>query len=452
MRRGGLPTAVALLALLAGLPAVARQQGPRAELPNRVLIRNVRVFDGKSETLSGGMSLLVEGGKIAQVSAGSIAPPAGATVIDGGGRVLMPGLVDAHTHVLLRVPLSQLMTSSPWYVAISAADGLEKMLLRGFTTIRDMGGADGSFALAVDRGLVAGPRIFPSGSALSQTAGHGDFRLPYATPPMLDGKTAYRSLQGFAFVLDGVPGMLAGARENLRNGATQIKIMGGGGVASNFDPLSTVQFTPEEVRAAVQVAADWGTYVVAHTYSPPAIKMLIENGVKQIAHGHLLDEETMKLAADKGVIVETELIPFWQHVWFGKEFGDTEEILAKNKAVMDRFDNFFALLKKYRIRVVFGTDLLGPAQDLQNREFALRAKYFTPAEILRQATSHAYEAINMCGPLNRYGKFGVIEAGALADLLIVGGNPLEKIEILEDPEKNLVLIMKDGKIHKNRLQ
>jgi imidazolonepropionase-like amidohydrolase len=412
------------------------------------LLTNVRIFDGKSDRLSPPSSILVEGRHIAAISTDPIDTPTGTRIIDGGGRVATPGFVDTHVHLMLSLPLLKLTNSTDWYLAAAAADNMRKMLQRGFTTVRDTGGADGSIARAVDDGLIDGPRVFPSGRALSQTGGHGDFRPPGAPHPVLDGVAFFRAYKAIGVLADGRADVLRAARENLKNGATQIKLMGGGGVTSEFDPLHVVQYTPEEVRAAVQVAENWGTYVLAHAYHEKSVRMLIDNGVRQIVHGHLLDEKTIRYAAKKGVYIQAELI--WSRIndEFGRKVGLGEERLAKNREILERSGEYFRLLEKHGVRTAFGTDIVGPYQHLQNREFTLRAEYFAPVEVLRQATSQAFELINMSGPLNRYGRFGVIEQGALADILVIEGNPLEDISILERPEEVLRLIMKDGRIHK----
>jgi imidazolonepropionase-like amidohydrolase len=433
-----------VIALLLAVPAPA----PAAEADDFIVLRNVRIFDGRSDQLSAPSQIVVQGRKIVGISSDPIDTPGGARVIDGGGRVATPGFVDTHVHLMTSLPIPKMMNASDWYVAAAAADNMRKMLQRGFTTVRDTGGADGSIAKAVDEGLIEGPRVFPSGRGISQTGGHGDFRFGASPHPALDGIAYFRSFANLMVLADGRAEVLRAARENLKNGATQIKIMGGGGVSSEFDPLHAVQYTPEEVRAAVQAAENWGTYVVAHAYHERSIRMLIENGVRQIVHGHLLDEKTIEYAAQKGVIIQAELIWSRLNEEFGRKAGLGEERLAKNREILERSGRYFDLLEKHEVKTAFGTDIVGPHQRFQNREFTLRAEHFTPAEVLRQATSEAYELIDMCGPLNRYGRFGVIEEGALADILVIEGNPLEEISILERPEEVLRLIMKDGHIHK----
>ena len=414
------------------------------------LIRHARIFEGKGDALADGLSVLVVGNKIARVAAEPFDVPAGAIVIDAAGRTLTPGFVDVHVHASAWVPGAQLRISSPWQIGVYMARSLEETLQRGFTTVRDAGGADGSMTDLIDRGIVNGPRLFPSGPALSQTSGHGDGRLAYATHPYFSRTGEALAGKGLSWLVDGPDEVLRATRENLKNGATQIKILAGGGVLSQFDPLFTVQFTPEEIRAAVAAAADWGTYVMAHAYNVKSVRRLLDNGVKQIMHGHLLDEDTVKLAAEKGAVIEFELVWVWEEEEYGKTKGLSEASMAKVLEVKRGMNNLTGYIRKYHVLTGFGTDLVGN-QHYENKEFTLRAAHFTPAEILRQATSEGYAVINMCGPLNKYGKFGGIEEGALADLLLINGDPLKNISILETPDTALALIMKDGKIYKNTI-
>lgn len=442
--RAAIYSSLLVVAIVLASPAPS----PAGEAEDSIVIRNVRIFDGRSEGLSELSQIVVQGRKIVAISSDSSEAPEGARVIDGGGRIATPGFVDTHVHLMTALSITKMSNASDWYLAAAAADNMRKMLQRGFTTVRDAGGADGSIARAVDDGLIDGPRVFPSGRGISQTGGHGDFRFGASPHPALDGVPFFRSFANLMVLADGRAEVLRAARENLKNGATQIKIMGGGGVTSEFDPLHVVQYTPEEVRAAVQAAENWGTYVVAHAYHDRSIRMLIDNGVRQIVHGHLLDEKTIKYAAKKGIVIQAELVWSRLNDEFGRRAGLGEERLAKNREIMDRSGHYFDLLKKYEVKTAFGTDIVGPHQQFQNREFTLRAEHFTPVEVLMQATSEAYEVINMSGPLNRYGRFGVIEEGALADILVIEGNPLQDISILERPGEVLRLIMKDGRIHK----
>ncbi len=410
-----------------------------------VLIENVRIFDGVSAELQSG-SVLVQDGKIAGVSSGAIDAPEGAEVVDGGGRILSPGFIDIHAHLTFQVP-RDLFLAHPWVAGAVAGDAAEAYLMYGFTTIRDAGGTHPDFARAIDSGLLVGPRVFPSGAVVSQTSGHGDFRLPNAAHPHLGGGDRY--LMGGASVLaDGVSETLAAVRENLKHGATQIKIMGGGGVASDYDPIHTLQPSPAEIRAAVQAASDWGTYVLAHAYTAEAIQRLVENGVKVIEHGLLIDEETAKMCAEKGIVISTQVRLFNTVVDVP---GMSEENKRKAREVRAGQDNLLALIKKYDIKTGFGTDFVFGSYHRVPEEWAARALYFDNAEILRQATSESAEIIRMAGKLNRHGNFGEVREGWLADLVLIDGDPFEDISILGNPDEALPLIMKAGKIYKNEL-
>ena len=276
-----------------------------------VLFRNVRIFNGVDSDLTAG-DVLVVGNKISQVApGGGIDTPAGATVIDGGGRILSPGFIDIHAHLTISLPADQTEVH-PWVVGAMTGVAARSYLDQGFTTVRDAGGTHPDIARAVDDGLFPGPRIYPSGAIVTQTSGHGDFRRPNAPHPTLcNCGTSHVLNHGFSVIADGVPQTLAAVREDLKHGATQIKIMGGGGVASDYDPIHSLQPSPEEIRAAVQAAGDWGTYVMAHAYTAEAVQRLVENGVKVIEHGLLIDEETARLCADKGVVMSTQVA-----VWF----------------------------------------------------------------------------------------------------------------------------------------
>ncbi|MBI3886012.1 MAG: amidohydrolase family protein [Opitutae bacterium] len=430
-------------------PAVAAvAESTPAAASKAILIRNARVFDGKGDALIDGLSVLVVGDKIAKVSKDAVAPPEGALVIDARGRTLTPGFVDVHMHASAFLPGSVADHASPWQMGVYMAKSLEGFLQRGFTTVRDAGGADGSIAELIDQGYIAGPRLFPSGPALSQTGGHGDRRAPYAAHPYFGRAQELAMSRGLSWLVDGPDEVLRAARENLKNGATQIKILASGGVLSQFDPLHTVQFTPEEIRAAVAAASNWGTYVMAHAYNVKAVRQLLDNGVLQIMHGHLLDEATIKLAAEKGAVIEFELVWQWSDDVHGKANGLSDVNLAKLHQIKEGMTGYLANLKKYHVLTGFGTDLVGN-QEFENKEFTLRAEYFTPAEVLRQATSEGYAIISRCGPLNKYGKFGTIEEGNQADILLINGDPLKDISLLEQPETALALIMRDGKIFKN---
>jgi len=410
-----------------------------------VLIENARIFNGVDTHLSSGHVLVVDG-IIAEVSQAPITPPAGATVIDAERRVLSPGFIDLHTHLTAQAPASQTRYHAT-VIGAYAAYMARLYLDSGFTTIRDAGGTHPDFARAIDAGTIYGPRVFPSGAAISQTAGHADFRAPHDPHPAATGTTPYL-LYGHSVLADGVDQTLTAVRENLKAGATQIKIMGGGGVMSEYDPIYSLQPTPAEIRAAVQAASDFGTYVMAHAYTSEAVQRLVENGVRCIEHGLLIDDRTAKLVADKGVVIDTQLTVYRT---LQDLPGITETNLAKLRTVLEGQENLIRLIKKYGITTGFGTDFIQGGYTMLTREFTERARYWTPAEVLVQATSESARVIRMAGGLNRHGNFGEIREGWVADLLLINGEPLEDISVLRDPDTALALIMKDGRIVKSRL-
>lgn len=443
-------TALIAPCLLIGGVVACAEEAESAPAPAQVLIRNVRIFNGVDPQLTAG-NILIEGDKIKEVSSDSIAAPNGATLIDGGGRVLSPGFIDLHAHITFQLPRDlSFGNPHPWIVGAVSAQAAEMYLMSGFTTVRDAGGTHPSLARAIEDGVFPGPRVYPSGAIISQTAGHGDFRAPHDKHPALDCCGGGSLLgHGFSYVVDGVPDWLAATRETLRSGATQIKIMGGGGVMSDYDPIHTLQPSPAEIRAAVQAASDWGTYVLAHSYTSEAVQRLVENGVKCIEHGLLIDDDTARICADNDVVISTQV-----HVFrMGGDLPGVTELNRKKLAqVLAGQDNLMKLIKKYKIKTGFGTDLIFGAVDQLGKEFTGRLDYFTPAEILRQATSESADIIRMCGKLNRHGNFGEIRDGWKADLLIFASNPLDDLKILETPAESIDVIIKDGAIVKGAPQ
>jgi imidazolonepropionase-like amidohydrolase len=282
---------------------------------------------------------------------------------------------------------------------------------------------------------------------LSQTGGHGDWRSIGQPHPSLVGGSPYIEADQ-AVIVDGVDQHLMAARENLRNGATQIKIMGGGGVMSAYDPITSLQPSPAEIRAAVQAASDFGTYVLAHAYTNEAVRRLIENGVRCIEHGLLIDDATARYVKKNDVVISTQLVIYRAL----KDLpGITPNNLAKLDVVLKGQENLIGLIKKHKITTGFSTDLIGGMYPMLTREFTERALYWTPAEVLVQATSESAKVIRMSGVLNRHGNFGEIREGWVADLLLIEGEPFEDISVLRDPEKNLAMIMKAGELVKNKL-
>jgi imidazolonepropionase-like amidohydrolase len=425
-----------------------------AQPETTTLFQNVRVFDGKSGTVSAASNVLIKGNIIASVSTADIAvdPKAGATIVAGGGKVLMPGLIEAHWHAMMVAPtFATALTADMGYINLVAGREAEATLMRGFTTVRDMGGPTFGLKRAIDEGLVAGPRIYPSGAFISQTAGHGDFRQLSDIPRTPTTPLSYAERIGVAAIADSPDEVRLRARENLMRGASQVKLMAGGGVSSPFGPLDTTQYTEAELHAAVEAAEDWGTYVAAHAYTPRSIKRAIDAGVLCIEHGHLLDEATARLMADKGI---------WLSI---QPFLDDEDanpvhspmMRARQLEVITGTDRAYALAKKYKIKTAFGTDVLFDARlaGRQGAQLAKLVRWYTPGEALKMATGDNGQLLALSGLRSPYpGKLGVVEEGALADLLLVDGNPLENIELVADPAKNFIVIMKDGKIFKNLLK
>lgn len=371
----------------------------------------------------------------------SVPAPAGATVIDAKGRVLMPGLSDVHWHVTFNsVPIPTLMSVDLGYLSLAGAKSAGETLMRGFTTVRDIGGNSFGVKRAIDE------RMYPSGPMISQTSGHSDDR-----PPLDPDHPIYLETADMLAVADGVPAIVTAVRRNLRRGATQIKIAAGGGVSSNYDPLDVTEYTFEEMKAAVDVAKTWNTYVAVHANTDAAIQMAIKAGVLSIEHGFLLKEETLRLMAERGVWLSMEprlndedAIPFPP--------GSPNQ--AKWIQVTDGTDKVVKLAKSLHVKTAFGTDVLFDPE-LGKKHGKLLAKlkrWYTPYEILRMATYDNAQLIKACGPRDPYpGEIGVVKEGALADLLLVDGNPLENIDLVSDPGKNFVVIMKDGRIYKNAL-
>jgi imidazolonepropionase-like amidohydrolase len=352
--------------------------------------------------------------------------------------------------MLATTPLNELTTIDDGYLNLLAGREAEKTLMRGFTTIRDLGGPTFGLKRAIDEGVVVGPRIYPSGAMITITGGHGDFRQPYELPRTLGVPTTRTEEMGGSMIADSPDEVRVRAREQLMLGATQIKLTAGGGVASPHSPLDVSTFTEPELRAAVEAADNWGTYVTVHAYTPKAIRRSIEAGVKCIEHGHLMDEATAKLISEKKIWLSTQ--PFPPEMADAFPPGSSQR--AKFQEVLQGMDNTYRLAKKYSLKTAFGTDVLfAPAlAPRQGELLASLTRWYRPAEVLTMATSVNAELLTLSGLRNPYpGKLGRIEEGALADLLLVDGNPIEHIELIADPAKNFLVIMKDGKIYKNML-
>lgn len=416
-----------------------------------ILINNVEIFNGKDKrTLKG--NVLIENNLITKISSSPIATDKSGTVtiIDGDGKFLMPGLIDNHWHSYMCCnTMEDLMTADYGYTELVAGKEAGKTLLRGFTTIRDLGGPAFGLKRAIDSGVISGPRMYPSGAMISQTAGHGDFRTINEKPQSMGGVVSYPEKIGATTIADGKDAVLAATRDNLRMGATQIKIMGGGGVSSVYDPLDVAEYTEEELKAAVDAAEDWGTYVCTHMYNSRSVRKALEAGVKVIEHGHLMDEQTVKLLAEKGAWLSMQPL--------GPETPDfmSADQKQKKKDVSAGGDNIYKWSKKYNVKLAWGSDLLlDPSATKMQNSFVVKLKqWFSPYEILKMVTSDNAQLLLLSGKRNPYkeGRLGVVEEGAYADLIIIDGNPLQNIDILEQYDEKFQVIVKDGIIYKNTL-
>ncbi|QXC52884.1 amidohydrolase family protein (plasmid) [Agrobacterium salinitolerans] len=447
-RREILGGITAVLGMFAGFglsSTPAKSQTP----PRPVLLTNLRLFDGENLKIREDVDILIDGGRIFALPAKGQGPT-DAERIDCGGRTVIPGLIDAHWHsTLAAVTQTTAMTGDIGYVHMVAAKEAGATLMRGFTTVRDMGGPAFALKRAVDEGLIPGPRIFPSGAMISQTSGHGDFRT-LTELPRTNGELSYPEKVGVAAIADGADLVLMRTREQLMHGASQIKIMAGGGVASPYDPLEVTQYTERELRAAVEAAEDWGTYVCSHAYTSAAVQRAIRAGIKSIEHGQLVDEDTVKMMGDAGVW--WSLQPFLMDE-DANQYPDAERQAAQ-KQVSEGTVKAFEWAKEYKIPTAFGTDILmtpaGTAS--QGRQLAKLARFMSPLEALHIGTGANGKLLAMSGGRSPYsGKLGIIEPGAFADLLVVEGDPEKDLSFLSAPDENFHLIMKGGQIFKNTL-
>lgn len=422
----------------------------QSDAPSQILIKNVQVFDGTSASLSARTDVLIVANKIRKISsdAGKGAR-AQALVIDGGGRVLMPGLIESHAHLSFAgLPLADLLTSLPSYGQVKAVADAEEFLMRGVTSLRDMGGPVFGLKRAIDEGVVPGPRIYPSGTLISQTTGHADFRFQNQPQVMFGGVRSQLELEGYARVVDGVPLVLAAARENLRLGASQIKLAAGGGYSSPTDPIMSTQFTYEELKAAVDAATDWGTYVTVHAYTPRAVNRAIDAGVKVIEHGQLLDKKTLRRMADEGIWLSTQPFTVCNESQLSADSNAKLAVVCKGTAFV-----YDVIRSIPNLKVTYGTDIFNDAESLEQeiQWMARLLKWYKPVEILRMATGNAGELLKLSGDRDPYpGELGVVKEGAYADILLVEGNPLNDIAVIGNLD-NLRIIIKDGKVYKNTL-
>ncbi|MFC4622507.1 amidohydrolase family protein [Comamonas nitrativorans] len=440
--------AAAMLAPFALGPGLALAQ--IAPSKPRVLLTNLRLFDGSGQRVREGVQVLIEGDRI-QALLGASEQVADAEVIDCQGKLVMPGLIDAHWHAMLAgIPEMVAMTSDVGYLYLSAAQEAQRTLLRGFTSVRDAGGPSFALKRAIDEGMVAGPRIFPSGAMISQTSGHGDFRLRTDLPRADNGPLSLVERVGVAMIADGEDQVLRRVREQLMLGATQIKMLAGGGVASMYDPLDSTQFTDKELRAGVAAADDWGTYVMAHVYTPKGIQRAIRAGVKSIEHGQLADEESVRMMRGEGVW--WCLQPFFDD-GEGNAYADPQRQASKRKT-SEGTEKAYAMAQKHGVKTAWGTDILFNPKNTasQGRHLAKLTRFYDPLTLLAQATGVNGELLALSGERNPYPHtLGRIAAGAWADILVADGDPSVNLDFLTEPERNLRLIMKGGKVYKNTL-
>jgi len=443
---------VAALSLMAlGLASAVHPQDNPSASGGTTLFQNVRIFDGKNSSLSAPSSVLIKGNVIERISTVPIDAEPGMTVIAGGGRTLMPGLIDAHWHaMLIRPNPAQAVVGDVGYNNIAASVEATDTLMRGFTTVRDVGGPVFGLKTAIDTGLIAGPRIYPSGAVITVTSGHGDFRQLSELPRTIGGMLSRMEQIGGSMVADSPDEVRVRVREQLMQGASQIKLTAGGGVSSPFSPIDVSTFTEAELRAPLEAAENWGTYVTVHAFTPAAIQRAIAAGVKCIEHGFLMDEATARLIAEKGVWLSLQPLP--EALRQGFPVGSVQR--AKADEVWPGIAQTYELAKKYKIKTAWGTDVLF-SQALAQQQGAILAslvRWYSPAEALAMATGTNAELLALSGKRSPYpGKLGVVEQGALADLLLVDGNPLENINLIADPAKNFKFIMKDGRVYKNTL-
>jgi imidazolonepropionase-like amidohydrolase len=405
--------------------------------------KNFEMLDPEAGELRGGHELVVEGDTIREVSSGPI-KLADASVIDCGGRTLMPGLIDSHVHVVLSEVALRNLESVPLTLMTARAAALMRgMLDRGFTSVRDTGGADWGLKEATEKWLLPGPRLFIAGRAIGPTGDNSD--IPRRTD--LGARCQCCNALSFSMgIADGVAEVRRAVREEMRQGCDQVKIMMSGGVASPYDPLDSLQFSVDEVEAAVQEAQAFGRYVCAHAYTPQAITRAANAGVRTIEHGNLIDDASAKLMAEKGMFLVANLVTYFEMKKHAAEYGMSSDMLAKNDLVIDGALKSLEICKRHGIPVAYGTDLLGQLQVAQSDEFMLRAEVLSAADIIRSATTIGAKVVRM------EDKLGCLKPGAFADLLVVDGNPLKNLKLFGEQGQHLSVIMKGGRFHKNRLQ
>jgi len=436
-------TAIGLALLFSG--------AAQSQEESSILFQNVTVFDGKNANLLTNQNVLILGNKITAISPTPLQVRANTVVINGTGKTLIPGLIDVHVHMIFgALTMKDMMAPDVNFESLFAkiVPASEKMLLRGFTSVRDVGGPVFPLKIAIDKGTARGPRIWPSGAMISQTSGHGDLRTPEERSRRFFGPISRAEHFGASFIADGRDEVLTAVRENLRSGASQIKIMAGGGTSSAYDPVDVTQYTFDEMKAAVESAEDWGTYVTVHAYTPRAIQRAIKAGVKCIEHGQLLDKATLKMIKKNKIWLSTQYLV--------EDTPDMDSLRReKRKPVIEGQQMLWPMAKKMKLKLAWGTDFLFEPWLNEEQNFYLLKlnKWFSPFEILKMATYENGQLLSLSGKRSPYaGEIGILKQGALADMILVDGNPLEKIELINQPKEKFLVIVKDGKIEKNIAQ
>jgi imidazolonepropionase-like amidohydrolase len=403
-----------------------------------VIFRNACILDVVAGSVLGEQDVLIKDGRIKQI--GNAVKDDAAVAIDLRGQVLMPGLCDGHVHAISASnSFAELQRWSPFYMASRMGEILRGMLMRGFTTVRDAGGADWGIASAVEEGYVDGPRILFCGKALSQTGGHGDMRTP--------GENLEQCVccPGLGRICDGVSEVRKAVRDEVRKGATQIKLMVSGGIASPTDRIGSTQFSIEEIKAAVEEAEAASIYCMGHAYTARAIERALECGVRSIEHGNLLREETADVFLRKNAFIVPTLVILFTMAKEGAKHGLPAHVIAKVPEVFEHGAKALEICSRRGVKIVYGSDLLGTMQDRQSEEFLIRAEVQKPIDVIRSATSIAAELFQM------EGEIGVVREGARADLLVVDGDPTRDLNLLQGQGRSLNIIMKDGKFFKNTI-
>ncbi|MBL8334612.1 MAG: amidohydrolase family protein [Rubrivivax sp.] len=408
----------------------------------RTLITRVRPFDSARGVLGPLSTLVVDGGRIVENVAEPRSGAPGDRVIDGGGRVATPGLIDAHVHVMaVTHDIWRMAAQPPSLITAMSKPILEGMLQRGFTTVRDAAGADFGLQQAIERGLFAGPRLHIAAMPLTQTGGHADIR-PQGVQELV---CTCAGLGLFGRIADGDAAVRQGVREQVRNGANQIKIMAGGGIASPTDPIDGTQYSLGELAAICEEAEAANTYVMAHAYSPRAITRAVRAGVRSIEHGNLLDEDSAQVMKEEGAYLVPTLATYAALGDEGARLGWSQAMLAKLERVRHQGQQAIAIARAAGVPVAFGTDLLGHMHDRQLEEFALRAQVQSPAEILQAATAVAAQL------LRAEGEIGTLATGARADVLVLEGDPTASVDLWSDPAANIRLLMQGGQVVRSSL-